>query len=237
MGEFITSPRTQARIAGFLYIVCVLTSVYALIVTSGMIVSGDAAATAANIRAGELMFRLGFAANLVACCAYIAVVAMLYEVMKPAGRTLSIVAAFFGLAGCAVSGASMINHIATLSYLGDASYLSAFDTDELNALARLSLSMSTLGNSVGLVFFGCYCSLLSLLVFRARFLPSILGVLLAIAGIGWLVGNFSAFLAPELGWSRYLIPVSELGETLFTLWLMIMGVNPDKWRAQAEAAA
>jgi hypothetical protein len=68
-------------------------------------------------------------------------------------------------------------------------------------------------------------------------LPRVLGLLLGAAGLGWLVGNIASFLAPELGWSGLLIPVSGLGEALFTLWILVMGVNTEKWRAQAEAEA
>ena len=225
--------RAQARLAGFLYLIVVLTSVYALITTSGLIVRNDAAATAANVVAQEQTFRLAFVANLLACAAYIAVVALLYDVLRPAGKTLAIVAAFFGLAGCAVSGASMINHIGALMFLGDASYLAAFQPEQLQGLSRRWLRLSTLGNSVSLVFFGCYCLCRGMLVFRASFLPRVLGLALLVAGLGWLIGNVVSFVAPSLGLSTYLIPVSGIGELLFTLWLLAMGVNAAKWEAQA----
>lgn len=230
-----TSPRLQARIAGFLYLIVVATSVFALVTTSALIVSGDAAATAANILASEKVFRLGFAANLIAAVAYVGVVAILYELFKPVNATLSVVAAFLGLAGCAISGASMINTLATLLFLGDATYLAVFETDQLQTLARTSLRLGGLGNSISLVFFGFYCLSLGLLVFGAKFLPRILGVFLVIAGVGWLIGNFTSFLAPSLSLYSYLLPVSGLGEFAFTLWLLVMGVNPTKWREQAGA--
>lgn len=230
-----TSPRLQARIAGFLYLIVVATSVFALVTTSALIVSGDAAATAANILASEQVFRLGFAANLIAAVAYVGVIAILYELFKPVNATLSVVAAFLGLAGCAISGASMINTLATLLFLGDATYLAAFETDQLQTLARTSLRLGGLGNSISLVFFGFYCLSLGFLVFGAKFLPRVLGVFLVIAGLGWLIGNFTSFFAPSLSLYSFLLPVSGLGELAFTLWLLVMGVNPTKWREQAGA--
>ncbi|MGQ0534397.1 MAG: DUF4386 domain-containing protein [Caulobacteraceae bacterium] len=231
----MTSPQTWARVAGLLYLFVIGASVFALVATSNLIARDDAAATAANILANEQMFRLAFVANLLACVAYVAVVAILYEVLKPAGRTLSFVAAFVGLAGCSVSGATMLNQLGALTFLGDASYFAAFQQDQLQALARVSLRTGGLGNTIALVFFGFYCLLLSSLVFRAAFLPRLLGVLLAIAGLGWLSGSIASLLALDLPLFNYVIPISGLGEGLFTLWLLIMGVNVEKWRAQAGA--
>jgi hypothetical protein len=229
----MTSPQNWARVAGLLYMVNIATSVFALMTTQGLIVANDAAQTAANIMANEPMFRLAFVAIILAGVAYVAVVAILYVLMKPAGRTLSAIAAFIGLAGCAIAASTMLNQIAALMYLGDASYLAAFTQEQLQAMARLSIRAAGLGNTIGLVFFGFYCLLLAALVFRARFLPRWLGVLLLLAGIGWLVGCFTSFLMPSLGIAGTLIPISGLGEALFTLWLLIMGVNAEKWRAQA----
>src|SRR5262245_60123770 len=104
-GLFVTNPSLNARIAGFLYLVVVVATVFALATGSGMTARGDAAATSANIVASEQMFRAAFAANLIAAVAYTAVVGILYPLFKPVNPTLSTVAAFIGLAGCATSAA------------------------------------------------------------------------------------------------------------------------------------
>lgn len=231
----MTSPQTWARIAGLLYMINIATSVFALVTTQRLIVANDAAQTIANITANEPMFRLAFVAIVLAGVAYVAVVAILYKLMEPAGPTLSAIAAFLGLAGCAIGASTGLNQIAALSYLGDASYLAAFTQEQLQAMARLSIRAAGIGNTIGLVFFGFYCLTLAVLVFRATFLPRWLGVLLLLAGAGWLVGTFTTFLMPSLGIASTLIPVSGLGEALFTLWLLVMGVNAERWRAQAAA--
>jgi hypothetical protein len=231
----MSSPQTWARVAGLLYLINIATSVFALVTAQGMIVANDAAQTAANILAAEPMFRLAFVAIVLAGVSYVAVVAILYALMKPAGPTLSAIAAFLGLAGCAIGASTGLNHIASLSYLGDASYLAAFSPEQLQAMARLSIRAAGIGNTIGLILFGFYCLVLALLVFSAQFLPRWLGVLLLLAGLGWLVGVFTTFLTPSLGIAGRLIPVSGLGEALFTLWLLVMGVNAEKWREQAAA--
>jgi hypothetical protein len=224
------NPRLNARIAGLLYLFVVIASSFALVTVSGLMVRGDPAATAANILAAEPMYRLAIAATLLSAIAYTAVVALLYALFKPVNPTLAIVSAFIGLAGCAASATFLVNQLGVLPLLDGAGAAQTQD------LARHALRLATLGNTLSLVFFGFYCLTLSALVFGATFLPRVLGVFLLIAGAGWLLGNLGAIIAPDLlgGVSRYLIPVSGLGEFLFTLWLLAMGINPEKWRAQAS---
>lgn len=228
----MNNPRLNARIAGLLYLFVVIASTFALVTASAFMVRGDTAATLANILASEQTFRLTIAATLLSAIAYTAVVAILYVLFKPVNPTLAIVSAFLGLAGCAVSATFLVNQLAVLSLLDGAA------NDAAQALARHALRLASLGNTLSLVFFGFYCLTLGALVFGASFLPRVLGVFLLIAGAGWLVGNLGLIIAPDvLGpLPRYIVPVSGLGEFIFTLWLLAMGVNAEKWRAQAAAA-
>lgn len=205
---------------------------------TALVVSGDAAATANNILASELSFRLGFVVNLIANVAYIAVVAVLYELLKPAGKTLSLVAACFGLTGCIVGAAISLNSLAPLMLLKGSPYLAVFGADQLQALSMLWLRMSGVGLSITLTYFGCYCLTLGFLVAGATFLPRVLGVLLAVAGLAYLVGGIASFLAPAIAnqISAYTMAAAVCGESAFTLWLLAFGVNEAKWRAQAGAA-
>ncbi|MGE0044705.1 MAG: DUF4386 domain-containing protein [Hyphomonadaceae bacterium] len=220
------NPKLQARIAGALYLVVVGASVFALIANTGIVVRGDDAATVANFAARESVIRLAFAANLIAAVSYTAVVAMLYALLAPVNRTLSIVAAFIGLAGCASSAAFMINQLSALALL---------DHEGAQTMVRHAMRMGALGNSIALIFFGFYCLCLGALTLGARFMPRWLGIPLLLAGVGWLTGNLTFFIAPEIGapLSRTLLPISGVGEVLFTLWLAIMGVDTEKWRVQA----
>lgn len=234
------SPILMARVAGVLYLIAIIAGIFAEIFVRGtLIVSGDAAASARNILASEPLFRLGFAADLVSVAAYIGVTAILYELLKPVSRTLALLGAFFGLAGSAIMAGNMINHLAPLFLLGDAGYLIAFEPDQLQALARVSLRLHSLGYNIAIVFFGLHLLFLGWLIFRSSFLPRILGVLLAIAALSFLTNNFAIFLAPALAAQipPYVMLPSLIGEGSFALWLMLVGVNADRWRAQAHAAA
>lgn len=231
----MNNPRLNARIAGLLYLFVVVAGSLALMTLFGVIVRGDVATTAANILAAEQMYRVSIAATLLSAIAYTGVVALLYAIFKPVNRPLALVSAFIGLAGCAVSATFLVNQLGVLSLLDSA----AADAELTHALTRNALRLATLGNMLSLVFFGFYCLTLSALVFGATFMPRVLGLFLLIAGMGWLVGNLGAIVAPDMlgDLSLYLIPVSGLGEFIFTLWLLAMGVNPDKWRAQARTAS
>ena len=84
-----------------------------------------------------------------------------------------------------------------------------------------------------LVFFGPYCLLIGYVIFRSTFLPRILGVLMAFAGVGWLM-----FLSPLANYlSTYLKVLGFVAEASLMLWLVVMGVNVQRWNEQARAAA
>jgi uncharacterized protein DUF4386 len=227
------SPRFKARIAGVFYLLTILTGGFALFVGGRLVVSDDAVATATNILAHKPLFRLGFAADLIAAACYIAVTALFYDLFKPVNRSLSLLAAFFGLVGCAIGALGSVFRLAPLAVLEGAPYLSVFKVEELQALALMFLKLHAQAYSISLVFFGFYCLLIGYLIFRSTFLPRILGALVAFAGLSWLT-----FLSPPL--ANYLFPYILapvlLGEGSLTLWLLVIGVNEQRWKEQASAA-
>lgn len=229
----VASPRFKARMAGLFYLLTFLTGGFALVAGRGLVVSGDAAATAANIVALESSFWLSFASDLLVTACYIVVTALFYELFKPVNRSLSLLAAFFSLVGCAIGAASGIFRLAPLAVLGGAPYLSVFKVDQLQALAFLFLKLHAQASNISLVFFGFYCLLIGYLTFRSTFLPRALGVLMVIGGLGWLT-----FLSPPLAKALYPYTLAPgiLGEGALTVWLLVMGVNVQRWTEQASAA-
>lgn len=228
----IRSPALIARVAGLLYVVVVLASVFALTTASTLIVP-DAATTATNIKDAEWVFRLGIVANIGSAIAYTCVVSLLCALFWPASPVLALTAGFIGLAGCASSAAFMVNQISALSLLGTGGG-EAFSVEQAHAMARQFLRASGLGNSISLTFFGAYCLSLGLLVMRSTFFPRLLAIPLISAGLGWSIGNVAIFLALDAEWTRFLLPISGLGELMFALWLLFMGVDAAKWRRQSD---
>ena len=117
---------------------------------------------------------------------FIALTLLFYYLFKPVNRSLSLLAAFFSLVGCAIASLICLFQLAPLIVLGGAHNVSAFNLGQLQALALLFLKLHVQGYNVSLVFFGFYCLLVGHLIFRSSFLPRILGVLMAIAGLCYL---------------------------------------------------
>jgi hypothetical protein len=176
------SPRLRARITGVVYLFYFLTAV------SGEVFIG---------RGRTVLYD---AVNLIAYAFYIAVTLLFYYMFKPVNRSLSLLAAFFSLAGCA--------------------------NDLLGLFSRAPYKINSL------VFFGPYCLLVGYLIFRSTFLPRILGVLMMFAGLGWLI--FLSPLANRL--SAYLMVLGFIAELSLCLWLIVKGVNVQRWKEQASAA-
>ena len=145
-------------------------------------------------------------------------------------RDLSLVAAFLSLVGCVSGG---VGGLAALVVLGGAQYLSVFKVEQLQALALMFLKLNAQAYNIGIVLFGFYCLLIGYLIYRSTFLPRILGALMAFAGLGWLT-----FLSPPLAnyLSPYILAPGLLGEGSLTLWLLVIGVNVQRWKEQASAA-
>jgi hypothetical protein len=234
----MSSPRLAARIAGLSYLVTVVAGIFAeLVVRGNAIVSGDAGATARNILASEGVYRLGFVADLLGGAAYLVVTVLLYELLKPVSKTLSLLAAFFSIAGIAIGGAAAVSHLVPLLLLNGASYLRAFDTQQLQALAYVALRLHAQGYLAATVFFGFYEVLLGYLVFRSTFLPRTLGVLVGIAGLAFLVNSCTLFLVPPIGnaLNGFMLALDGIGEISLMLWLLVVGVDSRKWEARAYA--
>src|SRR6202158_3375485 len=193
-----TSPRLKARITGAFYLLTILTGIFAQGFVSGrLVLDGDAAATATNILTHRGLFQLGFAVYLIEMACQIAMTALFYDLLKPAGRSVSLLAAFLGLTGCVIKTFSRVFFIVPLYVLGGAPYLSVFSVEQLRALALLFLKVNDRGAGVALVFFGFYALLTGYLIVRSTFLPRILGVLSGLGGLGWL-----SFLYSPLGYRR-----------------------------------
>ena len=233
------SLQLHARLAGLLSLITMAAGISAsFLVVDPLIVSGDAAATATNILASEPLYRLGFAAKFVDYTFYLGVTVLLYGLLKPAGKSLSLLAAAFSFVGTAVVASTSLHYLAPLFFLGDAPYLAAFGTDQVQALAYLSHKLRGVGSDIAMVFFGLHLLFVGWLIARSTFLPRLLGVLSAIGGICFLINSFAYFLSPPFAAQlpAYIFLPGILGQGLLALWLLVMGVNVAKWKSQANAA-
>jgi hypothetical protein len=229
-----TSPRRTARITGVLYLITILAGIYAQgFVSARLIVWGDAAATAANILTHRSLVELGFTVYMIEMACNVAITALFYDLLKPVNRTLSLAAAFLGLAGCIIKTFGRVFFLVPLFILGDTRVLSAFNIDQLRALALLSLKVNDQAAAMALAFFGFYTVLTGYLILKSTFLPRILGGLAMLAGLGWMT-----FLSPPLGYRLfpYIAVFALLVALALILWLIVFGVNEQRWKEQAGVA-
>jgi hypothetical protein len=232
------SPRRQAKTAGLFYLITIVVGIYAQAVLSRLIVSGDAEATARNVIASEFAYRSAFVADLIGGASYLVVTVLLYVLLKPVSKNLSLLAALFSIVG--VAGAlNALNGIAPLLLLGGAHYLSAFQAQQLAALAYTFVRMHGQGYNISLVYFGCYCALIGYLIVRSTFLPRTIGVLMVLAGICYLINSFAGFLSPPLanGLFPFILLPCLIGEGALMLWLILFGVNVPAWERLADHGA
>jgi Domain of unknown function (DUF4386) len=225
------SPRFKARMAGVFEVLEGMTSAFGQVFVLGrLVVFSDAAATAANILGHQPLFWLGFVSSLIGVACHIAWTLLFYELFKPVNRSLSLLAAFVGLVVCGLQALTSLLYLAPLLILQGGSSVSAFTAEQLQALALIFLKLNAYAFEIDLVFFGFWCVLAGYLIFRSTFLPRVLGVLLAIDGLGW-----ATYMYPPL--ASYLFPfiaaASALAEIPLQLWLVVMGVNPQRWKEQA----
>jgi Domain of unknown function (DUF4386) len=234
------SPRTRARITGVVYLLFFVTAVLGEFFTrqagiSGIQpgVSGDAAATANTILTHELLYRLGFALGLISTACYVAVTALFYQLFRPVSRSLSLIAVCFSLVGLAIATFGSLLQLAPLVVLGGSPYLNVFNMKQLQALALMFLNLNAQVGYIALVFDGLFLFLIGYLIFRSTFLPRILGALVAFAGLGWLT-----FLSPPLAnyLYTYIQVLGVLAEGSLMLWLLVIGVNAQRWIERASAA-
>jgi len=232
------SPRLNPRIAGLLYSIVIVAAPFAQVFVRGrLVVYGDAAATATNILAHESLYRLAGAADLIAFTCDAAVALVLYQLLKPVSKSLALFAAVFRLLHVAVVALNTLNHFAPLVILGGAHSFAAFKSDQLQALALMSLGLHGVGYNVGSVFFGFRCLFIGFLIARSAFLPRSFGPLLAIAGLCYLINSFANFLSPSSAAHLYpYILLPGLSEVLLALWLVVIGVNVKRRNEQASAA-
>jgi Domain of unknown function (DUF4386) len=210
-----------------------VTSVFGQLIVPGMfVVTGDAAATASKILEQETIFRLGLTSALLAVAFHLAQTVVFYVLFRPVSRVFALLLAAFALVAIALQAVSILFQLAPLVVLGGRD-LSALGKEQLDALALMFLKLRGQAFNVYLVFFGFRCLVLGYLIFRSIFMPRVIGVLMMLAGVGYLTllwPPFANAVAP------FNLAIAAPGELSILLWLLVFGVNAERWREQARAA-
>jgi hypothetical protein len=225
-----------ARIAGVLFLISLVAGGFGeAYAPSKLIVSNDAAATVANLANFDFLYRLGFAAFLIESLCDISLVLIMYALLKPVSKELSLLAAFFGLMGTALFAFAELFYFAPLVIMRGSGYLQTFSSDQLNSLTLLSLKFYGFAGMIFTAYYGMAWIVRAFLMFRSAYFPKFLAVLMAAGGIGFVVRNFLMILAPAYA-SEVLLLLMVPGGLLMTIWLLWKGVDVAKWNARVEAA-
>ena len=236
---FEASPRTYARIGGVFYLVIIVAGIFGeAFVRGSIVVSGDAAATANNILASPLLWRLGIVTDLLMHACDIPLMLVLYVLLKPVNRHLALLAILFNLIQTAILTTNKLNLVMPLFLLGGADYLSAFEPSQLQALSYAAIRLHGHGFSVGLIFFGFVCLIQGYLIFTSGYFPKILGVLMQGAGLCYLINSFLLLLAPAFATMLFpaILMPAFIAELSLCIWLLVKGVNVPKWEETRNAS-
>jgi hypothetical protein len=223
------STRQAARIAGLGILIIAVLSIFAnFFVLEKLVKPGDSAATTANVIGSEGLFRSGLAAFMVVIVLDAVIAWALYIFFRPLKRDLSLLTALFRLVYAAIFGVALINLFSVLQIVSGAGYSTAFETDQLNAQVMQALDAFNYGWLIGLVFFGLHLFFLGRLVQKSRSIPSLLGVLLMLAGAAYVIDTFAnALMANYDDYETvFLIVVAVpavIGELAIAFWLLLRG--------------
>lgn len=212
------SLRAAALIAGLAILIMAIAVPFPeLYAFPKFIVPGKAAEVAKNILANEGLFRACIFSYLITFVCDLIAAWALYVLLKPVNEDLSLLTALFRLVYAVIALAALVNLVSILRLLHGSDFVS----DQLHTQIMLSLDAFRCGWYFGISFFGIHLGLLGLLVFKSGYIPRILGVLLIIAGLGYLVNSLKPFLFPNINvdFAKF----TFYGELIFMLWLLIKG--------------
>jgi hypothetical protein len=232
----MNSVKKTTRVAGILYLVIFIASPLAFLIgKGGLLVPGDATATANNIMVSETLFRVGIASETVVFLIEIVMAAIFYVLLKPVSPALSLAAAFARLAEAVVQAVNLIPSILIFLVMSGTGYLTVFEPDQLDALMLLSLNLYGYVTLVWGLFFGLNLLLLGYLVYKSGYFPKILGILLVLASFGYLLQSYGIFLVPQYKelLDAIVMVLAVPGELAFTIYLLWKGINFEKWKKRA----
>lgn len=198
-------------------------------VRESVVVSGNAEATLRNLMASQMQWRLSIVGDLVMHILDVPLIVIMYYLLKPVDRLLALVATVANVVQTAVLAANKLTLIVPLLLLQKPGDIPASTWEA--TLSFLAIRLHGYGFGIGLLFFGVACLVRGYLVFRSTYFPRTLGVLLALAGLAYLVNSVALLLAPAVAATLFpaILAPALVGEGAFCLWLLVKGVDQSAW--------
>ena len=235
----MSDAKRQARIAGLLYLLVAITAPLGLmVVPARLVVAGDPAATAALIAGHDTLLRMGMLSELFHQAVEVFMVLVLYNLFKPVNKTLAQQMLVLGLVPIPMVFLNVLGEVAASLAASGPAWLGAFSRPQLDALALLLMHLHAQGLQLAAVFWGLWLLPLGLLALRCGFIPKVFGWLVIASSAGYVLGAFTALIAPDLaptlGTPVFLL---ELGEPMMILWLVLVGARTPRASPPAALAA
>ena len=230
------NPIKTARIAGFLYLLQIPLGVFGILyVPNTLVVHGDAAATASNIMANELLFRLSIVSAIFCALVTLVTALFLYRLLKPVNKNYAVLMVIFTLISAPIAMLNELNQVAVLLLLNGPEYLTVFTASQLQTLLSVFLDLHEYGIHIVDIFFGLWLFPMGYLVIKSNFIPKSIGIFLIIACFGYLLDFVLFFIFPSV--KVVISQFTFIGEVMMVSWLLIKGVNVEQWEKRALESA
>lgn len=229
------SIQTTARIAAILTLLMVILAPFSMLyIPTTLVVPDDAATTVNNIMTSQGLFRAGMVSDSIVFLIEVALTVLLYILIKPVSKSLSLIATYARLAMTVIQGANLLNHFIVLLLLSGAGYLTIFAPDQLQALVMLFLNAHESVVLIWGLFFGLHLLVFGYLVYRSGYLPKFLGIILLMVALCYFIQDFGNMLFPQ--YKALFTSIGSLAflEIAFPLWLLTKGVNAEQWQKRVS---
>jgi hypothetical protein len=222
------SVKTYSRAVAIFLILSIFGGWFGEMYVPSVMLTGDAATTAAQLRANDGLFRLGFAAYLVEAFSDIVLAWLFYVLLKPVHRDLALLSAFFGIVSMSLFAVTKMFYFAGPMFLSGSRYLTAFPPAQLDSLASFFVSLYAGLSGISMLFYGTAWILRGYLSLRSDYFPRLLGALMIAAGLGFAAKTLTQVLAPAQS-SNILVAPMFFNAIALVIWMLVKGVDPEKW--------
>jgi hypothetical protein len=224
-----------ARLTGLLYFIQLPLAIFGIMyVPMALVAPLDALVTMNNIASAEMTFRLSIGAALLVQVSHLIIVLLLYKILSPASRTAAVYMVVFMAVSVPITMLNELLNFGILTLVNAPPFLASFSSDQINSLVMLFHTLHEDGIFIAQIFWGLWLIPMAIMIIKSDFLPKILGYITLLVALSYTVDFFTGMLAPQFG-----IAFSEtIGflEVLFPLWLLIRGVNAEKWEQRRLAS-
>ena len=231
----MNSTKATARRAGVLYFLFAIVAIFGEFLLPAFVVPGDATATARNITAAELTYRIDILTGFVTLIIFIFLVVSLYNLLKDVDKTHAMLMVLLVSIGVAIALANLLNKFAPLVLLSGADYWSVFTKPQLDALTLGILRFHSSTATVAMAFWGLWLFPFGILVIKSGFFPRILGILLMVAGFAYVTSSVTSIVLPAYRQvvSQVMMPL-YFGEVPIIFWLLIKGAKVPQAQARSS---